>query len=137
MPDFILDSWGIIAWLKGQEPAAGRMRLLLEAAERQEHRLGMNIINLGEVFYISAKAKDVAYSERLLKELKRRVSLTPANDQMVMNAALLKARYPISYADAFAAGTALLHKVPLVTGDRELKHMAESNSMLQLRWIAD
>ena len=137
MPDLILDSWGVIAWLKGQEPAAGRMRSLLEAAERREHRLGMNVINLGEVFYISAKAKDIAYGERVLKDLRRRISLTPADDQMVMNAALLKARYAISYADAFAAGTALLHKVPLVTGDPELKQIAESNSMLRLQWIAD
>jgi hypothetical protein len=38
-----------MAWPKTQQPAAGRVRLLLEAADRRQQKLIMNIINLGEV----------------------------------------------------------------------------------------
>ena len=41
-----------------------------------------------------------------------------------MLAANLKARHAISYADGFAAATALLQDAPLVTGDPEMKAMA-------------
>ncbi len=50
MADLVLDAWAVMVWLKGQQPAADRMRALLEAADRRECRLTMNIVNVGEVF---------------------------------------------------------------------------------------
>jgi hypothetical protein len=48
-----------MAWLKGQPPAADRVRLLLDSAGRRESRLFMNIVNAGEVFYLSVTAGDL------------------------------------------------------------------------------
>ncbi len=73
MSALVLDAWAIMAWLKGQQPAAARVRLLLEAADSRERKLLMNIVNLGEVFYLSVKAKDVAYGERVLENLRPRI----------------------------------------------------------------
>ncbi len=53
-----------------------------------------------------------------------------------MLAAILKARYPISYADGFAAATALLQDAPLVMGDPEIKSIAAVERTLQLEWIS-
>ena len=50
MPGAVLDAWAIMAWLKGQQPAAERVRLLLDAADRGERKLAMNIVNLGRGF---------------------------------------------------------------------------------------
>jgi len=47
----------------------------------------------------------------------------------------LKARYAISYADGFAAATAMLQGAPLVTGDPELRVMAAKEKALRLEWI--
>jgi predicted nucleic acid-binding protein len=58
-----------------------------------------------------------------------------AHDEVVMLAATLKARHAISYADGFAAATALLQDAPLVTGDPEMKAMAAAENALQLEWI--
>jgi predicted nucleic acid-binding protein len=52
-----------------------------------------------------------------------------------MAAATLKARYPISYADGFAAATAMLRQAPLVTGDPELRAMAKKEKVLRLEWL--
>ena len=62
----VLDAWAVMAWLKGQQPAAERVRSLLEAAERREQKLLINIVNLGEVFYVSVKARDLTYGERVI-----------------------------------------------------------------------
>jgi predicted nucleic acid-binding protein len=135
MPELVLDAWAVMAWLKAQKPAAGQVRLLLEAADRRQHRLVMNIINLGEVFYLSVKARDLAYGDRVLKNLRPRITTVPASDELVMQASALKARHAISYADAFAAATAMARNSPLVTGDPELRVMAGQEKMLKLEWI--
>jgi len=135
MKVLVLDAWAIMVWLKGQQPAADRARALLEAADRQECRLTMNIVNVGEVFYLSAKARNIAYGERVLRTLQSRLETISANDELVMLAAALKAKYAISYADGFAAATAILHDAPLVTGDPEIRTMAAAEKALQLEWI--
>ena len=132
----VLDAWAVMAWLKGHQPAAERVRLLLEAADRREQKLLINIVNLGEVFYVSVKARDLAYGERVVDALRPRLSVVPAADSLVMTAAALKSRHAISYADAFAAATAILRDAPLVTGDPELQTMAKTEENLKIEWIA-
>lgn len=124
-----------MAWLKNQQPAAQRVRSLFEQAERSEHRLWMNIVNLGEVFYLTAKSKDLAWGEKVLTNLRARVGVVAASNELVMEAAHLKAKYPLSYADAFAAATALRRQAPLVTGDPELRTLAQEEEALTLDWI--
>jgi predicted nucleic acid-binding protein len=124
-----------MVWLKGQQPAGDRVRALLQAADRRECRLSMNIVNVGEVFYLSVKARNLAYGQRVLQTLQPRVTTVSAHDELVMLAATLKARYAISYADGFAAATALLQNAPLVTGDPELRVMAAKEKALRLEWI--
>ena len=135
MRDLVLDAWAVMVWLKGQQPAGDRVRALLQAADRRECRLSMNIVNVGEVFYLSVKARNLAYGQRVLQTLQPRVTTVSAHDELVMLAATLKARYAISYADGFAAATALLQNAPLVTGDPELRVMAAKEKALRLEWI--
>lgn len=128
-----LDSWVILAWLKDQAPGAGVMAGLWEQAEAGRAQLVMNIVNLGEVFYIVAKARGEASARTVLQNLQgRRIEIASASDELVLEAATLKARYPISYADAFAAATALGRGAPLVTGDPEMRALAGEG--LRLEW---
>lgn len=135
MKHLVLDSWGIVAWFKNQQPTAQAVRDLLDAAERREVRLIMNIVNVGEVFYIAAKYNDLKYAERVLHMLRTRAYIESAPDELVMKAAHLKARYKISYADAFAAVTAMRAKAPLLTGDLELRDLALREKEVAIEWI--
>ena len=90
---------------------------------------------MGEVFYLSVRDRDLANGRRVLVTLRSRVTTISADDDLVLFAASLKATNPISYADAFAAATALLRDLPLVTGDPELKAMARKEKSLKLEWI--
>ena len=133
MATHVLDAWPIMAWLKGQSPAAERVRNLLRAPDRV--RPAMNIVNLGEVYYLSAKNRDWRYAERVLKGLRNRLTVLSATDDLVMLAAKLKGRYAISYADGFAAATAILNNGVLVTGDPELRAVSRGEKELRIDWI--
>jgi len=54
----------------------------------------------------------------------------PSTDD-IWAAATLKSRFPISYADAFAAALAQKYNCPLVTGDPELRRVDQ----LEIDWL--
>lgn len=120
-PNFVLDAWAILALLQKEEPAASRVLQLLQEANRQGLKLYISIINLGEVFYRIGRIKGRKEAEESLKSLYQLpISILPATDQIVLEAASLKMELPISYADAFAAAETQRLKATLVTGDPEL-----------------
>jgi predicted nucleic acid-binding protein len=48
------------------------------------------------------------------------VSTEEPDAELVLDAARVKADHRLSYADAFAVATAERHRLPLLTGDRDL-----------------
>jgi len=133
----VLDSWILLAWLKKQEPGAAVMEELWEKAFRRERKLMASIINLGEVFYLTAKARDLATAERVIANLRARpLEFLSVPDALVLEAARIKARFPVSYADAFAAATAARSGCPLVTGDPEMRQI-EAAGLVELKWAGE
>ena len=68
----------------------------------------MSAINAGEVYYFLRKT----HSERVAESWRERSATVPATIEVptadeIWDAALLKGRYPIAYADAFAVALAL------------------------------
>ncbi len=131
----VLDSWAMIGWLRGEEPARARVHELLDQASSGEASVCMSLINVGEVFYLIAKRHGAAPAERFLADL----SMMPIQPllpdrRLIFAAARLKSRYPISYADAFAAETARQQNAMLVTGDPELRQLS-SQEPIELLWV--
>lgn len=127
-----LDSWAILEWVSGRQPATDLVRGLFTEAEHGQVWLVMSAINVGEVYYFLRKhhSEELAESWR---ESSRTLPVTievPTNDD-IWNAAILKSRFPIAYADAFAAALALKYHCPLVTGDPEFRRVDE----LEFAWI--
>ena len=133
MRELVLDSWPVLALLKDQNPAAERVRGILQDGVRSV----MNILNVGEVFYLAVKHQNLAYGEQVLEGLRNGMTIVKASDELVLFAALLKARHAVSYADAFAAATAIRRKAPLLTGDEELRKMAEKEPALRLELVGE
>jgi uncharacterized protein len=131
----VIDSWAILGWLQGEEPARAKVREILERASRGEIVASMSLINVGEVFYLIAKRRGAASAERFLSELPLMPFQTLLPDRkLILNAARLKSRFPISYADAFAVETARQKKAALVTGDPEIFDMARREP-IELLWV--
>src|SRR5215469_10089772 len=100
----VLDSWAILEWVQGRDPARQLVSALMTDAEQGRTRLLMSAVNAGEVYYIIRKQYSVALAESW-RDSAPALPVTmevPAIDD-IWDAATLKSRYPISYADAFAA----------------------------------
>ena len=131
----VLDSWAMIGWLQGEDPARLKVRELLEQASRGETRVGISLINAGEVFYLIAKRHGAAPAERFLADLAMMpIQALLPDRRLILDAARLKSRYPISYADAFAVETARDQNAMLVTGDPELWQLAKQEP-IELLWV--
>ena len=128
----VLDSWAIIEWIDGRQPARKHVADLLAAAGAGRAKLLMSAINAGEVHYILRKRNAVVLAEdwhALSRSLPVTMEVPGMGD--IWNAAALKGQFPISFADAFAAALALKYDCPLVTGDKEFRSVAH----LELDWI--
>jgi Predicted nucleic acid-binding protein, contains PIN domain len=121
---YVLDAWAILAFLKSEEPASIRVRELLLQSEQSAVDLSLSIINLGEVYYRLGKLTGPARAIQALNRIRNlRLTVVSASDELVMTAAELKMKYPLAYADAFAAALAHELDATLVTGDPELAQL--------------
>ncbi|MHB1854311.1 MAG: PIN domain-containing protein [Acidimicrobiales bacterium] len=109
-----LDSWAVLRWLEGAEPAAGRVEEAL--AERPV----MSWINLGEVYCVLRRAVGADQAAEVVRDLRRRVEVELPDEVRVLEEAAIKADHRLAYADAFALATAMAHGARLYTGDPEL-----------------
>ncbi len=132
---FVLDAWPILEWFRGRQPAAGKIDSLLVRAADREVILSMSRINLGEIFYITAKGFGEDAARFLVEQmLLMNIQMVSVADSHIESAARLKARYRISYADAFAADLANRTNAPLVTGDPDFRALAQ-DGWISLHWI--
>jgi predicted nucleic acid-binding protein len=122
-----LDSWAILRWLDGDEPAAARVEAAMPS------RPVMSWINLGEVAYIVKRRAGVDRTRRVVRDLRPRLTMDLPSAARVLEAAHLKAGYAITYADAFAVATAIAHGATLLTGDPEILGGAPSWPVADLR----
>lgn len=109
-----LDSWAVLRWLDGDDPAAARVEAAMPS------RPVMSWINLGEVAYIVERRAGADRARRIVRGLRPRLTLDLPSHARVLEAARLKAGHPMAYADAFAVATAIAHGATLLTGDREI-----------------
>ena len=124
-----------MAWVKNEEPAASRVQALVDKAEAKQLDLIMSMVNVGEVYYLLARLRGHGYAERFCDDLRTGpVRVVGAPNDLILEAAQWKSRYPISYADAFAAATARRERAALVSGDPDFKVLSEAG-IVELEWI--
>lgn len=128
----LLDSFALLAFLN-KESGFEKVRSLLREANRSRKPLLMNEINVGEVYYVTAKERSPQQAEDFLNRLETLPVQPVANSFTdVIEAARLKARFPISYADAFAVATAIRMNAALVTGDPEFRRL---ENLVPIDWL--
>jgi len=131
----VLDAWPIMEWFRGREPAASAFSSLLTDAARGRISLCMSRMNLGEIYYMTAKAFGHATASALVQQLTVIfIEVVSVTDADVDAAARLKARYALSYADAFAAVLSMNRDAALVTGDSDFQKLLPTES-LRIHWL--
>ena len=132
---YVFDSYAVIGYLE-DEPFAESMQNLLLSARKNQCKLFLHALQLGEVYYITLREQgkriaDLAYAR--IKDFP--VSLIDTIDEkLLLSAASIKASFQLSYADAFAAATAQIHDAALLTGDPEFKPL-EAEGIISVRWL--
>jgi ribonuclease VapC len=124
----------MLAFLGG-EPAGREVRQLLRQARQGRVLALFSIINFGEALYIVEREQGRQAAERavgIVDQLALRI--VPADRSLVFDAAHVKARYPISYADAFSVAVARRFGGDVMTGDPEFGAVA---SEVTIRWLQD
>lgn len=111
----VLDSWAVLRYLEGAEPAAELVAELLEM-----DRPVMSWINLGEVYYILRRSVGEDAAAETVRDVRDVVEVRLPDEQLVLDAARIKADQPMAYADAFGAALAVAERAELWTGDPEL-----------------
>jgi PIN domain nuclease of toxin-antitoxin system len=114
-----LDSWAILAWLDGEEPALSRVEQSL--ADRPV----VSWVNLVEVYYRVARDQGQGAADETLGDLRAALAPDLPGTARMIDVARLKARAPIALGDCFAVTTAAAHDLPLLTGDPDIIELAE------------
>jgi uncharacterized protein with PIN domain len=114
-----LDSWAILAWLDGEEPALSRVEEALAA------RPVVSWINLVEAYYRVERDQGRAAADETLRDLRAAFALDLPGTARMIEVARLKARATIALGDCFAVTTAAAHDLALLTGDPEIIDLAD------------
>ena len=110
-----LDSWAILAWLDGEEPAHDRIEQLLTGG-----RPLMSWVNAVEVYYRVQRDHGRSEADDVLAGLRKAFELDLPGTALMIETARLKAITPIALGDCFAIATACAHNLTLLTGDPEI-----------------
>ena len=129
---YLLDSYAALAWIQ-DEKGAQFVEDLLYRARGNEDEVLLNIINLGEIYYRCARVLDIESAQHMLEKIRLLpIRIIPCPNDLVIEAAEIKALYAIAYADAFAITSAIREKACIVTGDPEFK---EVEHLAEIHWL--
>jgi ribonuclease VapC len=138
LPDrdnIVLDSFALLGYLEN-ETFSTRVEKILKQAREGKSLIYLHAIHLGEVYYITIREQgqdlaDLAYARIRAFPL---TYIEIIDEELLRAAAKLKAKYPISYADAFAAAMAVINNAFLLTGDPEFKRL-EKKENIAIEWL--
>lgn len=134
MKRLVFDSYALIAFFR-QEPGYQLVRDLLVKMANDEAEGYITTINIGEVYYMISRKSNQKNAEIALDALLRfPLQVVEADLKLSLEAAKLKAKYSLSYADAFAAATTIQKKAVLITGDDEFDNL-KSESGFKVQYL--
>jgi uncharacterized protein with PIN domain len=115
-----LDSWAVLSWLDGEEPAAEIVQATFDSG-----RPTISWINLVEIEYQLRRRHGAEEAELVLSRLRALVEEELPGVARMRAVAALKAEHPLALADCFAIATAAARSATLITGDPEIIDRAD------------
>lgn len=123
---YVLDACALLR-LAQDEPGAERVAEILAGATSGDTRVLLHQINLGEVVYRIGKQFGWPLAERKRGEISLLpIEIAAFTEDIFWQAVKLKACYPMSYADCFAAALAIREQATLLTSDPEFEVLGDA-----------
>jgi predicted nucleic acid-binding protein len=129
----VLDASALFAFLQ-DTPGASKVDELLREAMRGRARVLMSAVNYGEVYgkILRELGLEPALTiEQAVSPLA--VEMVDATPQRACDAADVKAKYKLYYADSFAAALAIEYKAALVTADSDFRRLGQGFPVIWLK----
>ena len=128
----VFDSHALLKFLQW-EPGAASVERWLRMAQRRRWVRYLCAINLGEMIYITKRRFGDQQKIAMLAHIQRlKFTILPVPNDLISEAAELKAEYGISYADCFVLACAIRHAADIVTGDPEFSKVSH---LAKIHWI--
>ena len=133
MKRVVLDARAVITFFEDR-PGAAEVEELIAGAIEGKRELFLSVINWGEVYYATWRAKGHPAARKMLAEIAQLpIEIVDADYELTKLAAELRAQHKLSYADCFAAALALDRKASVATSD---KHFAQVEKQVDILWLA-
>ena len=129
----LLDSFAMLAYLN-QETGFQKVRDVMAKVQGSGDSVLMNEINIGEVYYILFRKRGKENAGHFLDAILPALPVSPVSNSFddVIAASRIKAEYPISLADCFAAATAKKANAAIITGDPEFRKIER---LVPIEWL--
>ena len=133
MKVYVLDASALFAFLR-KTPGAYKVNELLKEALRGHARVLMSAVNYGEVYgkiLRESGPEEARLTVHAVNPLP--MELLDVTPLTACNAATVKEKYNLYYADSFAAALAIEHKATLVTSDSDFRKLGRGFSVIWLK----
>ena len=129
----LLDSFALLAYLN-RETGHLMVKETLRKAQGAGESILMNEINIGETYYILHRNKGQEGAEYFLETILPGLTIRSLDNdfELVIQAAKIKAEYPLSFADCFAVASARREGAIVLTGDPEFKR---TEGIVEIAWL--
>ncbi|HMG83713.1 MAG TPA: type II toxin-antitoxin system VapC family toxin [Ferruginibacter sp.] len=119
MKRIVFDSYALIALFR-EEPGHEIVRDLLLKMANDESEGYITAVNVGEIYYMISRKSSTKHAEMAINAIKQmQIIIIEPDLKLCLEAAAIKAKNSLSYADAFAAALTINKKAVLITGDKE------------------
>jgi len=132
MKNYALDASAVVDYVQSG-PGSGKIEQLLADAIRQQLRLYMSVLNVGEVFYLTWQRTGEERARQAVANLSRLpMQIIPVDLPQTLRAGQLKALHNIPYVDCIAAALAMEQNATLVTTDHHFEKLGRNFPILWL-----
>lgn len=115
------------------ETGADVVANILKSILEKKSEAYMSVINWGEIYYNTLREQGPETAESVIRHMRQYpIELVEADLNLTYEAAKLKGKYKIAYADCFAAALSYKLNAPIVTGDPEFKKLKPP---LKIVWL--
>ncbi|HKD84489.1 MAG TPA: PIN domain-containing protein [Terriglobales bacterium] len=133
MRTYTFDASALWAFLQ-RGKAAARVAGLLNEGMHGRVEILMSAVNFGEVYALIVREQGTDRARTIIGGLRRLpIRVVDATMQHCCQAAEVKVRHKIAYADAFAAALTIENKATLVTSDSDFRRLGHNFPVLWLK----
>ena len=123
MKRIVLDASALMTFFEDR-PGAGKVENLIRLGVEGKRQLLMSVVNWGEVYYSTWRAKGPGVARKVLDDIAQLpLEIVNADLELTRTAAELRAERKLPYSDCFAAALAVHRKASLATSDKDFTHV--------------